>query len=72
MASNIVTLDANGKTNAYDVILAHGFVDALPDVDFYDGKFYRKDNKDYAFDGWNVLKVKGKYTYPSLNMREIN
>ena len=34
-------------------------------------KFTKKDGKYFMFGGWNVKKVKGRRTFPSLNMEEI-
>lgn len=69
---SVTTIDSNGKTNAAEVILDSGFEDINPDADFYDeNKIYKKDGKYFMFGGWNIKKVKGKRTFPSLNMEEI-
>ena len=67
-----MAIDSNGKINAAEVILDNGFEDINPDAGFYDeNKIYKKDGKFFMFGGWNVKKVKGKRTFPSLNMEEI-
>ena len=69
---SVMTIDSNGKTNAAEVILDSGFEDINPEADFYDeNKIYKKDGKYFMFGGWNIKKVKGKRTFPSLNMKEI-
>ena len=69
---SVMTIDSNGKTNAVEVILDSGFEDINPEADFYDeNKIYKKDGKYFMFRGWNIKKVKGKCTFPSLNMEEI-
>ena len=69
---SVMTIDSNGKTNAVEAILDSGFEDVNPDADFYDGnKIYKKDGKYFMFRGWNMKRVKGKCTFPSLNMEEI-
>ena len=69
---SVMTIDSNGKTNAVEVILDSGFEDINPDADFYDeNKIYKKDGKYFMFGGWNIKEVKGKRTFPSLNMEEI-
>ena len=69
---SVMTIDSNGITNAVEVILDSGFEDINPDADFYDeNKIYKKDGKYFMFGGWNIKKVKGKCTFPSLNMEEI-
>lgn len=69
---NIIEIpNINDRTNAYDVILDNGFEDILPDIDFYD-KMYKKDEKYYFFDGWN-LKIDKRHRVtdrPSVYMRE--
>lgn len=70
---SVITIDSNGKTNAIEVIADNGFEDINPDAGFYDeNKIYKKDGKFFMFGGWNVKKIKGKSTFPSLNMEEIN
>lgn len=67
-----IVLNANGKTNAYKIILCNGFVDIFPEADFYDNnKVYLKDGKYYEFDGWNMKKVNGNREFPSLNMKQV-
>ena len=69
---SVITIDSNGKTNAVEIILDSGFEDINTDADFYDAnKIYKKDGKYFMFGGWNIKKVKGKRTFPSLNMEEI-
>lgn len=70
---SVITIDSNGKTNAIEVISDNGFEDINPDAGFYDeNKIYKKGGKFFMFGGWNVKKIKGKSTFPSLNMEEIN
>ena len=69
----MIIIQANGKTDATEVIADSGFTDVFPDMEFYDTKkVYKRDGKYYIFAGWNGKTIKGKWTAPSLNMEEVD
>jgi hypothetical protein len=69
----IITIQANGKTDATEVIADNGFTDIFPNMDFYEEeKVYKKNGKYYTFAGWNSKVIKRKRIFPSLKMEEIN